>query len=129
AMKLGLSYRLEYEENGKLFWEKWKEQPLLLRQNNWIRFTMTYFPQPSIRIIPGFNFFQRNEWKYIFTREGNLKQEKYQDFLSFGPLFNLIYEPHSKLKFVCSLSRNQIQRTQRKNYYITNIDVELNWNF
>ncbi len=129
AMKLGFSYRLEYEENGKLFWEKWKEQPLLLRENNWIRFTLTYFPKPSIRIIPGINFFQRNEWRYTFTREGELKQEKYQDFLSLGPLFNLVYEPHSKLKFVCSLTRNQIQRTQRKNYYITNIDVELNWNF
>jgi hypothetical protein len=129
ATRLGLSYRLEFEENGKLFWEKWKEQPLLLRQNNWIRFSLTYFPRPSLRIVPGLNFFQRIEWKYNFSREGKLQQEKYQDFLSFGPLFNLIYEPHSKLKFVCSMSRNQIQRTQRKNYYITNIDVELNWNF
>lgn len=129
TMKLGLSYRLEYEENGKLFWEKWKEQPLLLRQNNWIRATLTYVPNPFLRIIPGLNFFQRNEWKYTFSREGKLQQEKYQDFLSFGPLLNFIYEPHSKLKFVSSLSRNQIQRTLRKNYYITNIDVELNWNF
>lgn len=129
ATKIGFSYRLEYEENGKLFWERWKEQPLLLRQNNWIRMTLAYFPRPSIRIVPGLNFFQRTEWKYFFSRDGKLMQEKFQDFLSFGPLFNFIYEPHSRLKFVCSLSRDQIQRTRQKKYYITNIDVELNWNF
>jgi len=124
-----LSYLLEFEENGKLFWDQWLERPLLSRQNNWIRGFISFRPFQFFRISPGFSFFKRDEWKFSFSREGTLQKEKYSDFYSLGPTFNLSYQPREQLKLVFLLSRNQIQSSQKKKYYLTNIDIELNLNF
>ncbi|MCI0514495.1 hypothetical protein L0128_14870 [candidate division KSB1 bacterium] len=128
-LKLNTSCRLELEENGKLYWQKWLERPLLNRRNIWIRAMLSYHCGASVRIAPGFNLFNRVEWKHIFTREGAYRREKFNQLTNQGPLLNVTYTPHSQLTLMGTLTRNKIQNTQKKKYFINHIDFELNWNF
>jgi hypothetical protein len=120
---------LELEENGKLYWEKWLERPLLNRRNIWVRAMVSYRLGEAVRIAPGFNLFTRSEWKHVFTREGGYRREKFNQLTNKGPLLNVSYSPHSRLVLTGMLSRNQIQSVQKKKYFINHIDFELNWNF
>lgn len=127
--QIHLSYRFEQEENGKLFWDRWSERPLLTRNNIWLRFNLLYSLRAYFTIMPGINFYSRDEWKFSSTREGKLKKEKYRDFVSIGPMLNILCNHPGKIGFNFSLSRYKITGNQNKKYYINNINLALNWNF
>lgn len=128
-MAFAISYRLEFEENGKLYWERWAERPLLSRTNQWLRTHFSFSPRPWFQILPGVIFYTRDEWKYVFNDAGNLSKESYQEFQSYGPTLSVHYYPYEKFKFSGIISRNKITGNNRNNYYINNINVNLNWNF
>jgi len=127
---VNFSYRIELEENGTLFWDKWSERPLLTRQNVWFRANFSFLLGDFLIIAPGLNYYARDEWKFSFSRDG-LRQfkEKFHNFVSFGPLLNVLYQPREKLKFIASLTRNKIAGNNQKKYYINNINLELRYNF
>jgi hypothetical protein len=126
---VGLGYRLELEENGKLYWERWAERPLLSRTNQWFRAHFSFSPRPFFHIVPGINFYTRNEWKYVSKNQGELIKEAYQKFQSYGPTLSIQYYPHEKLRFSGMIARNKITGNKKNNYYINNVSVNLNWNF
>jgi len=124
---VSLGYRLELEENGKLYWERWAERPLLSRTNQWLRVNFVFSPRRFFQIIPGMNYYTRHEWKHVTGSQGQLIKEAYQDFQSYGPTLSIQYFPHEKLRFSGVVSRNKITGNKKNNYYINNISINLNW--
>lgn len=126
---ISLSYQLEFEENGKLYWDRWSERPLLSRKNTRFRMNYSFFPKPRFLISPGINIYTRDEWNFYFNQDNQLKTKKKSDFLTMGPILNIIYNPHPKYRLSCTMMRNAISGNQAKRYYINQIDINLNYNF
>ena len=124
-----LHYRLELEENGKLFWDRWAERPLIFRNNSWLRASVSYKLNHHVEISPGVNLYTRDEWRYIVQRTGESQKEKYSDFQSIGPVLSLYYQPSSTLKFSFSANRQRISGTQQKSYSVSYVEVFLNYFF
>lgn len=124
-----LNYRYELEENGKLFWDKWAERPLIFRNNSWLRASISYRPGHYFQISPGLNIYIRDEWRYLILRTGESKREKYSDFRSIGPVLTIYYQPNSTLRFSLSANRQMISSAQQKSYSVSYIELLLNYFF
>jgi len=129
ATWLQLSYRIQLEENGKLFWDRWAERPLFIRNNYWFRASLSYKPSHYLEISPGMNLYARDEWRYVFARTGTPYKEKSYDFQSFGPMLTIYYQPNSAFQFSMTANRQSVSSANQKSYSISAIDIFLNWYF
>ncbi|MBN1347816.1 hypothetical protein JXJ21_00245 [candidate division KSB1 bacterium] len=129
ATWLHLHYRIEMEENGKLYWDRWAERPLLLRNNSWFRASLRYKPNPYFEVSPGVYFYARTEWRYQVARTGAPEKEKSSELQSIGPTLSIAYQPNSKLQFSCIANQQRISGSNQKHYTVSSIDIFLNWYF
>ncbi|MEE4312226.1 MAG: hypothetical protein V2J62_10205 [candidate division KSB1 bacterium] len=118
-------YRLELEENGKLFWDRWTEVVITTRQNHYCTTNLEFRPFPSASISPGMVFFMRKE-NLEFVEQDNGRSN---DYISYGPLLRIKYAPHERLNFLFTGTRRTIDKVNQKNYYINNIHLKLMWSF
>jgi len=122
-----MNYKLELEENGKLYWDDWTEMIITTRHNHYNNIFFDFHFLSSTILSLGTVFLKRDEQLHISESSGSNSLAANNDYISFGPSIKLMYEPHSQLKFVFSGTRRFIDRIKQKRYFINNIHVNLTW--
>ena len=122
-----VNYKLELEENGKLFWNEWTEMIITTRQNH---YTNIYF---DVKLFPGSTFslgavlFKRNAKLNIVDSSESSSFSNNNNYISYGPSIKINYIPHSKLNLSFSGIRRVLDRRNQQDYFINNINVNLLW--
>lgn len=122
-----MNYRLELEDNGKLFWDRWTEILITSRQNQYGKVMFDFHLFPGVTLSLGTVFYKRKE--HFHTLESASNNRISNNYTSFGPIMSINYEPHSKLKFSLYGVRRTIDRVQQRRYFINNINANLRWFF
>lgn len=123
---LDIYYRLDLEENGRLLWEEWAEEPLLSRNNHSLDIHLNYNSGQSLSLSSGVTLFRRTEWRYGTDPQGTSKK-KVKEFTSFGPTLKLRYILTDNLQIRFSASRLAVKDTGRRKYSIDNFEINLHW--
>lgn len=124
-----IDYRLQLEENGQLYWEKWKEQLLTTRNSHWLQARFDFLLSPVFRWSPGYSFYIRDEWRYETDASGAMRKKKYQSFASHGPMVGVFYTPSRRIRIVLDAICRKVLPFQQKNYFINTFDVRVDWLF
>jgi len=125
--KISFFYRLELEENGRLFWESFSEQLLERRQNNFFSWSTEYLLFDQFRLTLGVSGYFRQQWYYQTTTLGETIEKKQGRFCSYGPLFRIQLLNQTKQQAYVSLSMLRVKDSMDRLYYIHHIDLSLNW--
>lgn len=122
-----MNYKLELEENGKLFWNEWTEMLITTRQNHYSKTYFDFQLFTGAKLSLGVVFYKRKERFHILETNTNNRSPSTNNYISFGPTLWIDYEHHSKLKFSFSGTRRTIDRVSQKRYFISNINVNMSW--
>jgi hypothetical protein len=125
----GLFYRLELEENGRLFWNDFSEQLLMNRQNHYLTMGIQFPLFGVISIYNGITTYLRREWRFIPGVLGKMSRNKLADFISFGPQIRLFLTNQKKHHAFISLARFRVRPSNGQEYYINQIDMNVFWYF
>ncbi|MBN2009718.1 hypothetical protein JW960_10285 [candidate division KSB1 bacterium] len=122
-----INYKLELEENGKLFWDDWTEMIISTRQNHYAKALLTYEIISHANISVGALFYKRSENFNFSSNSNSISALGLNDYISYGPTINLQYMPHERIHVLFSGSRRAIDQVNRDRYYINNINLEVGW--
>jgi len=122
---LDVYYRLDLEENGRLLWEEWAEEPFLSRNNHSLDIRLNYNSGQCLSLSSGVTLFRRTEWRYR-TDPGGINKEKIKEFNSFGPTLKLRYILGDNLQIRLFASRLAV-KDRRREYFIDNFEINLHW--
>ncbi|MBD3290196.1 hypothetical protein GF337_15425 [candidate division KSB1 bacterium] len=126
-MSININYKLELEENGKFFWDKWTEILIATRNNHYSKLYLDYELFPNATVSLGGVFYKRAEQFHITDSSTGSARASLNDYISYGPSLVVNYHPHSKLQFTFTGTRRKIDRVNQNSYYISNINVDMSW--
>lgn len=124
-----LDYRLQLEENGQLFWERWSERVLATRRNQWFHIFWRYEMKKPFYFSPGYSYYLREEWRHRRSSGGLEIRERFAVFSSQGPAMRIYYAPSTKTRLLLEAIRYAVDPPDQKKYFINNIEMELSWIF
>jgi hypothetical protein len=122
---LALDYRLQVEENGQLFWERWSERVLITRQSHWLQLRLQHSGYAGLRLAPGFCIYSRNEWRHDQTALGLEIKKKAGTFFSYGPMLRLHYQPNESVRVVIDGIRRRVRPEGQTSYVINTLDIDV----
>jgi len=128
-ISLDVNYRLQLDEHGRLFWDKWSEQVLVSRENHWLRVSLRYIITPQIWFAPGYTLYRRDEWRHRTDPFGVAYKKRSGKFISQGPVMRLLYAPSSRTRLQFSAIRLAVDAPSQRRYYINNIEMQVLWYF
>ena len=123
-----LFHRLELEENGRLNWEGFSEQPLLDRRNHYLalgaqkRFWNRFF------VYLGISAYLRREWRYRQSALAQTRQH-YGDFLSWGPQVRIFLFKNGRRTGLISLSNFKVTPPKSSPYRVLQVNLNAHWYF
>jgi hypothetical protein len=126
-LKLQASYRLELDENGKLFWDDWLEQKLITRTSHTIYVGFDLHPVKHLHIGPGYSFYSRRGYRYDPMPAGEDRKTLYRHFQTHGPVIRVRYLS-DRLRFLLSASTTMTETLQAERQVFTRIHLSMNWN-
>ncbi len=122
-------YRLELEENGRLFWDNFAEQPLLSRQNHYYSLMVDFPVLQTFRVFGGFQGYFRKEWSYKIIRNVIRKSDKSKLFRSYGPVLKIYLLDSKHQQGIVSISTLRVKNRDEKPYLINQINLQALWHF
>jgi len=128
-IQFNLFHRLEFEENGRLFWNDFSEQQLMNRQNHYLTIGFQFPLIGNLFIYNGLSAYLRREWRYKPSKLGQTIREKWGDFISFGPQIKIFLINRRKHNAFVSLARFKVEPPNGPEYFINQIDLNAFWNF
>ncbi len=126
---LRVDYRLQLEENGQLYWEAWRERVLTTRQSHWFQCSISHKTFSSLYVSPGYGVYLRDEWRHERDPMGNERKIKSQTYISHGPALEVMFSVSPRSRFVMDAVRRVVKPSQQNKYFITTLDVRLDWIF
>ncbi len=129
GVQINLFHRMEFEENGRLFWDNFSEELLLNRRNHYLTFGVQFPLIGDLLLYNGLTAYLRREWRYKLDRNGKLKRERWGDFTSYGPQIRLFFINSQSQGTLISLSRIRVQTQNDQVYFINQISLNANWYF
>lgn len=124
-----MDYRLQTEENGQLFWDRWTERVLSTKVSHWLQGQFIFGITNKFQLAPGYTLYFRDEWRHETDNFGVEKKEKYSSFSSHGPMMRIFYAPSKKLRIVFDSVRRSVRPQAQSRYFINTIDLKLDWFF
>ena len=124
-----VDYRLQLDEHGRLFWERWAEQVLMTRVSHWLRISLKYSVGPKTWVAPGYTLYRRDEWRHQTDPFGVISKQKARGFVSRGLTMQLLYQPSRRIRVRLSAIRLAIDTQPQSRYFVNNIDLQLFWYF
>lgn len=122
---LVLDYRLQVEENGQLFWERWSERVLITRHSHWLQVRLQYGVPAGVQFSPGFSIYSRKEWRHDQTAQGLEIKKRAGTFFSYGPMLRLRYMPKESLQIVIDGIRRRVHPEGQARYVINTLDIDV----
>ena len=121
--------RLELEENGRLSWEDFAEQPLLSRKNHFLTLALDFPLAAALRVSAGFQGYFRHEWPYTVRQNSLMRSPQSKHYTSYGPVLKL-YLLHGKVpQGLVSISTLKVNTNGQRSYLINQIQLQALWNF
>ncbi len=122
-------YRLEFEENGRLFWDAFSEQPLLSRHNHYYSLMVDFPVFQTFRVFGGFQGYFRKEWPYTIVLNVLKKSDKPKLFRSYGPILKIYLLNSKRQQGIVSISTLRVKNRDEKAYLINQINLQALWHF
>ncbi len=126
---LVIDYRLQLEENGQLYWDRWSERVLMTRQSHWLRCLWNYSVSRNFSISPGLTLYKRDEWRHQLDSFGVERRNQVASFTSFGPIFRLRYFPSRQVYISFDGMRQAIDSPNKARYTVNHLNLKLRWTF
>jgi hypothetical protein len=126
---LSMDYRLQFEENGQLFWERWSERVMTTRASHWLQARLSFSSRDGLYLSPGFTVYTRKEWRHEQNATGIEIINRVGSFISYGPMLRVKYAPSSTLQVVVDGVRRRVNPEGQRFYYINDLDVHVEWYF
>lgn len=126
---LSAYYRLEYEENGRLFWDAFSEQPLLNRHNHYYSLIVDFPVFQTFRVFGGFQGYFRKEWSYKIVLNRLQKSERPKLFRSYGPILKIYLLNSKRQQGIVSVSTLRVKNRNERPYLINQIKLQALWHF
>ncbi|MDZ7345360.1 MAG: hypothetical protein ONA69_01045 [candidate division KSB1 bacterium] len=123
-----VDYRLQLEENGQLYWQKWSERIVGTRSLQWLQLSWQY-SRGFLRSRAGYAEFKRDEHRYLNNAFGNSRKEPAGSYLSRGPVLSIGYYSSTRLRLQIEAARSRVQVSAQKPYYVNSIDLSVRWLF
>ena len=124
-----LFHRLELEENGRLFWQDFAEQPLVDRRNHYLAWGVQKRLLQRFFVYFGVAAYLRKEWRYRQSPLAGQIREHYGDFLSWGPQFRVFLLKNGGRVGLVSVSNFRVTPPQGSAYRIMQVDLNAHWYF
>ncbi|MFQ5822691.1 MAG: hypothetical protein ACE5JB_01400 [bacterium] len=124
-----LGFHLELAEQGKLFYNLWRQQLALSWRNQQIQVYFRHKIGSNLVFSPGGSFFQQLRWDHSVKENGSFKKSVKDQHTNFGPLLEISYRPSRTLEFVFLGNTQVVFSSRRNTEYINHFDVHLNWFF
>lgn len=121
--------RLQVEENGRLYWERWQERPLVWRASLWVRLAWKYRVWGSTEVAPGFLFYRRQGWRHSVSGHDIWCQEEFERHVSRGPVLAVEYTGPSGLRLQVRMTRRRVDATGQVPHTLNSVDLALTWLF
>jgi len=122
-------YRLEFEENGRLFWDAFAEQPLLSRQNHYYSLMVDFPILQVFRVFGGFQGYFRKEWPYKMIQNNIRRSNAPKRFRSYGPVLKIFLLGSQRKQGIVSISTLRVKNRDEKPYFINQINLQALWHF
>ncbi len=129
ATEMLLFSRLEIEENGRLSWNDFAEQPLLSRKNHFVTLAFDFPLVTALRISAGFQGYFRREWPYIVRRNKLVRSPRSKHYTSYGPVLKLYLLRGAARQGLVSVSTLKVNTGTQRSYLINQIQLQALWNF
>lgn len=126
-MQLDLNFELA--EQGKLFYELWRQRLALSWRNHEVRVLFRHRVGQTLVLAPGGKIFQQTRWEHRLNSEGNFQRMVQDKHTNWGPILQITYRPNPKLEFVFLGDIQMVNSSRRNSEQINNFDVNLNWFF
>jgi hypothetical protein len=124
-----LKFHLEFSEQGKLFYQLWRQRLALSWRNQEIQILFRHKIGTNFVFAPGASFFHQLRWDYNVNPDGDLEKKLKGKHTNLGPVLEISYRPSDNLE-VAFLGNTQIVYSSRRpTEHINNFDVNLNWFF
>ncbi len=124
-----LDYRLQLEENGQLYWDKWSEKVIVDRITQWAHLSWRYTVGEYFILQPGYTIYSRDEWRYKDIIRGAQRRERAGTYISHGPMLRLRYAPGPKVRVHVNATRYKVEYNDQADSFINNIEVNVRWVF
>ena len=121
--------RYELEENGRLSWASFSEQPLLSRKNHFLSLVFDFPISSVFRTSAGIQSYLRKEWSYTVRQNKLQRAEKAKKYWSYGPVFKLFLLHGPTPRGLISVSTLRVRSTRQRSYLIHQIQLQALWNF
>jgi len=124
-----VDYRLQLEENGQLYWERWSERVLTTRTSHWLQTRLNHVAHSGWRLAPGFTLYVRKEWRHEQNAMGVEIKQKSGTFVSYGPMLRIQYAPTDKVEVVLDAIRRRVDPEGQRPYFINDLDMHIEYHF
>ncbi|MFQ5865604.1 MAG: hypothetical protein ACE5IW_10280 [bacterium] len=124
-----LSYNLELAEQGKLFYEIWRQRLGLSWRNQEIQVYFRHKIGSNLVFSTGGSYFQQFRWNHTVKGDGSLEKRVKAKHTNWGPSLEISYRPSRALEFLFLASSQVVYSSSKKTEYLNNFDVHLNWFF
>lgn len=126
ALEFGMN--LELAEQGKLFYDLWRQRLALSWQNQELRLALRHRIDRKFLLKPGVHLFRQIRWNHKVTPDGTLRKTVRDIHTSLGPILEILYRPGRAVEFEFFGNVQWINSSGRPTEHL-NFDVNLNWFF
>lgn len=127
--KIELSAAFELAEQGRFFYENWRQQLALSWWNQDIELLIKNALTRQLTISAGGNFFHQIRWNHRADSQGRLRKFVRDKHTNVGPLLEFFFRPSSSLELAFMGNIQFVYSSQRQTEHINRFDLNLNWFF
>jgi hypothetical protein len=129
ALSLVMTFNLELAEQGKLFYDLWRQRLALSWQNQEVQIQLRHKVGHKFSIKPGARLFHQTRWNHSVLSDGTSVKLVRDKHTNIGPTLQVSYRPSPSVEFAFLGNIQVVSSSGRPAEHLNNFDVNLNWFF
>ncbi len=127
SSQMELNMNLELAEQGRLFYELWRQRLALSWRNLELQVIYRQRLGAGWQITSGGNFFKQTRWEHRQDSEGDLTRVVKEEHTNFGPIWEVKYRPTNALEVLFAGNIQITNSSLTNTESIRNLDLTLHW--
>lgn len=119
----------ELAEQGRLFYNRWRQNLALSWRNQEVRLMLKKFFSPGWSVAAGGSFFNQKRWEHRINSEGVFEKKLQTSHTNWGPVAEVLYKPGGSVEILFLGNIQFVNSSRRTVNTIKNINLNLNWFF
>jgi hypothetical protein len=128
SFSLDVTANLELSEQGRFFWDSWRQQLALAWRNEDLQILLRK-RFGYLSVAAGGSFYRQIRWIFRPDTDGGIRKVQNATHENFGPIMEISYRPSDSMEFLFLGSIQIVNSSSRTTDRINNVDVNLNWFF